>query len=332
MKKNIFKNKSILITGGTGSYGYALTNYFIKKKYPFRKIIIFSRDELKQFMMKKKLDDKKYHNLRYLIGDVRDKERLKTAFNDVDFIVHAAALKQVNAAEYNPIEFIKTNVIGAQNIVECALESNISKIIALSTDKASSPNNLYGATKLCSDKIFINANNIVGKKNLKFSVLRYGNVMGSRGSVLNEFLEQKKKGKLYISDKLVTRFHIDLQNAIDVSIVGLSKMLGGEIFIPKIKSYKLLELAKAVCENCKIKNTGLGAGEKLHEEMISLNEIRNTYDLGNYYVIVDGINVKKYKKYKKITRKKAYTSDTNEFIKYDELKKAVLKYKADVAV
>lgn len=326
MNKKIFKNKSILITGGTGSYGAALTEYLIKNKYPLRKIIIFSRDELKQFNMKKKLSDIKYSNLRYLLGDVRDKERLKIAFNDVDYVVHAAALKQVNAAEYNPIEFIKTNVIGAQNIVECALESNISKIVALSTDKASSPINLYGATKLCSDKIFINANNIVGKKNLKFSVLRYGNVMGSRGSVLNEFLEQKKNMELILSDKSVTRFHINLESAVNLSILALKNMFGSEIFVPKIKSYRLIDLAKAVCKNSKIQIKGLGIGEKLHEEMISVHDIVNTYDIGKYYVIIDGFNKEKYKKYKKFSNQRGYTSDKNNFIKHNELKKIVSKY------
>lgn len=326
MNKKIFKNKSILITGGTGSFGHGFIRYLIKNKYPLRKIIIFSRDELKQFVMKKELSEKSYPNLRYLIGDIRDKERLKTAFNDVDFVVHAAALKQVSAAEYNPTEFIKTNVIGSQNIVECALESNISKIIALSTDKASSPSNLYGATKLCSDKIFINANNTVGKKNLRFSVLRYGNVMGSRGSVLNEFLEQKKRGEILISDKSVTRFNIELLNAVNISLQALSAMVGGEIFIPKIKSYRLIDLAKAVCKKCKIKTIGLTVGEKLHEELISLNDVKNTYDLGQYYVIVDGLNKKKYKKYKKFISKKGYSSNNNEFHKCDELKKMISKH------
>lgn len=210
--------------------------------------------------------------------------------------------------------------------VQCALESNISKIVALSTDKASSPINLYGATKLCSDKIFINANNIVGKKNLKFSVLRYGNVMGSRGSVLNEFLEQKKNMELILSDKSVTRFHINLESAVNLSILALKNMFGSEIFVPKIKSYRLIDLAKAVCKNSKIQIKGLGIGEKLHEEMISVHDIVNTYDIGKYYVIIDGFNKEKYKKYKKFSNQRGYTSDKNNFIKHNELKKIVSKY------
>lgn len=273
MNKNFFKNKSILLTGGTGSFGTAFVDYLLRHKVPLKKIIIFSRDELKQFEMSKIYNENKYPCMRYFIGDVRDKERVKMAFRDVDIVVHAAALKQVPAAEYNPVEYIKTNIIGAQNIIEASLDTNIQKVIALSTDKASSPINLYGATKLCSDKLFVSANNIIGSKNLIFSVIRYGNVMGSRGSVLHNFIEQKSNKMFEITDVKMTRFNITIKEAINFVIERLSSMKGGEIFVPKIPSFRIIDLAKAVSEKCKIKITGIRLGEKLHEEMIS------TFDL-----------------------------------------------------
>jgi UDP-N-acetylglucosamine 4,6-dehydratase (inverting) len=323
MNKNFFKNKSLLLTGGTGSFGSAFVNYLLKNKAPLKKLIIFSRDELKQFEMSKIYNENKYSCMRYFIGDVRDKERLKMAFRDVDIVVHAAALKQVPTAEYNPIEYIKTNIIGAQNIIEASLDTNIQKVIALSTDKASSPINLYGATKLCSDKLFVSANNIKGSKNLMFSVIRYGNVMGSRGSVLHNFIEQKSNKLFEITDVKMTRFNITIKEAINFVIERLSSMKGGEIFVPKIPSFRIIDLAKAVSEKCKIRITGIRPGEKLHEEMISTFDSVNTVDLGNYYAILSSRVPNKY--YKNFLKKEfSYRSDTNShFLKIEDLKKII---------
>jgi UDP-N-acetylglucosamine 4,6-dehydratase len=319
-----FKNKTILITGGTGSFGQALINYLLKIKNQPKKIIVFSRDELKQFHMSKFFDQKKFSNIRFFLGDIRDKDRLKLAFEEVDIVVHAAALKQVPAAEYNPFEFIKTNIIGSQNIVEACLDSNVKNVIALSTDKASSPINLYGATKLCADKLFIGANNIKGKKDIKFSVVRYGNVMGSRGSVLHNFLEQKKNGILSITDTQMTRFNINMNEAIQFVINALAKSKGGEIFVPKIPSFYIADLAKAVCHNCKIKIVGIREGEKIHEEMISKNESFRTVDLVNHYAILSSHIFKYYKNYKFLDSNFAYRSNTNSnFLTVGQLKKIV---------
>ncbi len=328
MLKKFFKNQTILITGGTGSFGKAFINYLLDKKIPLRKIIIFSRDELKQYEMSQIYDEKKYPQLRFFIGDIRDKDRLKIAFKDVDFVVHAAALKQVPAAEYNPLEFIKTNILGAQNIIEAALDNNIKKVVALSTDKASSPINLYGATKLCSDKLFINSNNIVGKKDIKFCVVRYGNVMGSRGSVLHKFLEQKKEGYLSITHREMTRFNISLNQSVEMVLWSFINSLGGEIFVPKIPSFRVVDLAKAVCEKCQIKIVGIRQGEKIHEEMISVNDSRTTMDLKNYYSILPDHLIEKYLKLKFRLVKKdfAYRSDTNDtFLGVGQLKN-LIKY------
>ena len=281
MKKNFFKNKTLLITGGTGSFGKALVNYLLINKFPLKKIIIFSRDEFKQFEMQKSFGDK-YENLRFLLGDIRDKDRLNFALKDNDIVIHAAALKQVSTAEYNPIEFIKTNVLGSQNLIEASINNSTKIVVALSTDKASSPINLYGATKLCSDKLFVSSNNIKGNKNLRFSVVRYGNVMGSRGSVLHNFIDQKKKGKLLITDKEMTRFHIMLEDAISMVIHAIMNAKGGEIFVPKLPSFYVTDLARAVCSDCKIITTGIRPGEKLHEEMISIYENQNTLDFQKY--------------------------------------------------
>ena len=324
MNKNYFKNKSLLITGGTGSFGKAFVSYIIKNRYPLKKLIIFSRDELKQFEMNQVFSDKKYPFLRYFIGDVRDKDRLKLAFEEVDIVIHAAALKHVPAAEYNPFEFIKTNVIGSQNIVEACLNSKVKNVIALSTDKASSPINLYGATKLCADKLFIDANNIKGKKDIKFSVVRYGNVMGSRGSVLHNFLEQKKNGILSVTDTQMTRFNINMKDAIQFVINALTKSKGGEVFVPKIPSFYITDLAKAVSPNCKIKIIGIREGEKIHEEMISKNESYRTVDLGNYYAILNPRILKYYKNNKFLKSNFAYRSNTNkDFLTVEQLKKII---------
>jgi UDP-N-acetylglucosamine 4,6-dehydratase (inverting) len=328
--KNFFKNKSILVTGGTGSFGKQLISYFIKEKFPFLKIIVFSRDEFKQFEMSKTFDEKKYKNIRYFIGDVRDKERLKLAINNVDIVVHAAALKQVPVAEYNPFEFIKTNVLGAQNLIECCLGSSVTHVIALSTDKASSPINLYGATKLCSDKIFIAANNIAGNQNIKLSVVRYGNVMGSRGSILDTFFEQSKNKVINITDKNMTRFNINMKEAIDLVIYSLINMKGGEIFVPKIPSFRVVDLASAINDEAKIKIIGIRPGEKLHEEMISTHDSLNVYDLGKYYVIVPHYLKSKYSKSKIVKKNFCYSSDKNsKFLNITELKKIIINYRKD---
>jgi UDP-N-acetylglucosamine 4,6-dehydratase (inverting) len=294
---------------------------------PLKKIIIFSRDELKQFEMNKLFNEKKYKNIRYFIGDVRDKERLKLAVNNVDIVVHAAALKQVPVAEYNPFEFIKTNILGAQNLIECCLGSSVTGVIALSTDKASSPINLYGATKLCSDKIFIAANNIIGKQNIKFAVVRYGNVMGSRGSVLDTFFEQSKNRKISITDKNMTRFNINMKEAIDLTIYSLMNLKGGEIFIPKIPSFRIIDLAKAISKESKIKIIGIRPGEKIHEEMISAHDSSDVYDLGKYYIIIPNYLKNKYSLRKIVKKSFSYNSYNNpEFLSINQLKKIITHY------
>lgn len=326
MLNKFYKNKTILITGGTGSFGKAFVSFLLEKKIPLKKIIIFSRDELKQYEMSQIYPEKRYSHLRFFIGDVRDKDRLKTAFKNVDIIVHAAALKQVPVAEYNPLEFIKTNILGAQNIIEAALDNNVRKVIALSTDKASSPVNLYGATKLCSDKLFISANNIVGKKDLRFSIVRYGNVMGSRGSVLHTFLEQKKTGFITITHPEMTRFNISLNEGVKMVLWTIANSLGGEIFVPKIPSFKIIDLAKAVCNQCTIKISGIRPGEKIHEEMISNYDSRTTIDINNYYSILPYNLVKKYLslKFKLVKKDFSYSSNTNKvFLSIPQLRKII---------
>jgi len=330
MNKNFFRNKSILITGGTGSFGKALVSYLINNNYPLKKIIVFSRDELKQFEMSQYFGIKTYPIMRYFIGDVRDKERLKLALRDVDFVIHAAALKQVPAAEYNPIEFIKTNILGAQNIIEATFDSKVKSVIALSTDKASSPINLYGATKLCSDKLFVSANNMKGDRDVKFSVVRYGNVMGSRGSVLGEFFNQKKRGIIEITDKRMTRFNIMLEESVQMVVWALYNNLGGEIFVPKIPSFYVLDLAKAISNNsCDIKEVGIRSGEKIHEELISIHESQYTFDLGEYYSITPINLFKKYHniKAKKLKKDFTYSSNNNiNFLNIGDLKKIISKF------
>lgn len=328
MNKNFFKNKNLLITGGTGSFGKAFVNYLLKNKIPLKKIIVFSRDELKQYEMSINVSEKKFSNIRYFLGDIRDKDRLFFALENVDIVVHAAALKQVIAAEYNPIEFIKTNIIGSQNIIECALQTGVQNIIALSTDKASSPINLYGATKLCADKLFCSANNIKGLRDTKFSVVRYGNVMGSRGSVLQNFLKQRNNRELLVTDLRMTRFNILLDEAINMVIWAILNARGGEIFVPKIPSFNVIDLAKAVCEKSKIKIIGAKPGEKIHEEMISSYDSRNTFDLKKYYAIVPENLVEFYKKkFNLVEENFSYNSKTNKiYLKRNELKKIVQNF------
>ena len=312
-----FNNKVFLITGGTGSFGKALSAYLLKTYKP-KKIIIFSRDEFLQFEMSKEEIYKKNEKImRYFIGDVRDYKRLEYALYKVDYVIHAAALKQVPTAEYNPDEFVKTNIIGAQNVIDACIASNVKKIVALSTDKAAAPINLYGATKLCSDKLFTSANNKIGNKKIIFSVVRYGNVMGSRGSVIPYFKKLKKTEPFPITDTRMTRFNITMNESINLVLFALNKGKGSEIFIPKIPSYKILDVAKAINANCKIKIVGIRAGEKIHEEMITESDSYSTFDLGKYYVIVNPSNrlVLKYYKttkiFKKVPENFSYNSGEN---------------------
>lgn len=328
------KFKTMLITGGTGSFGKAYTKYLLNKSKNLKKLIIFSRDEWKQSEMKKEFPQKKYPILRYFLGDVRDLQRLKRAFNEIDIVVHAAALKQVPAAEYNPTEFIKTNITGAQNVIEAAIDCKVKKVIALSTDKASAPINLYGATKLCSDKLFIAANNYSGSRNIIFSICRYGNVMGTRGSVVPLFIQQSKKKFLTITDKEMTRFNITLDESINLVNYAINNSMGKEIFVPKIPSYKLLDLAKSINEKSKIKIIGIRSGEKIHEEMITLDDSYYTIENSKNYIILPKLEKKILNKYlkkfkaKKIKKPFSYNSKDNpNFLTIKKLRKLILKHK-----
>ncbi|MEI8292962.1 MAG: UDP-N-acetylglucosamine 4,6-dehydratase (inverting) [bacterium] len=277
---------SVLITGGTGSFGKKFVEILLKQRPDIRRLVIYSRDELKQFEMAQNYPSSKYPNIRFFIGDVRDADRLRLAMDGIDTVVHAAALKQVPTAEYNPFECIKTNVFGAQNVIEAAMATGVQNVVALSTDKAAAPINLYGATKLCSDKLFIAANNIRGHRDLKFSVVRYGNVMGSRGSVIPFFMEKRKTGVLPITDPAMTRFNISLDEGVEMVFFALEHSLGGEIFVPKIPSYRITEVAKAIGPDCEHPVVGIRPGEKLHEEMITSSDSQSTIETENYYVIV----------------------------------------------
>ena len=286
----MFNKKSILITGGTGSFGKEWVRYILKKFKSIRRLVIFSRDELKQYEMEKEFNLKKYPCIRYFIGDVRDSERLTTALRDIDYVIHAAALKQVPTAEYNPIETIKTNIIGAQNLIEASLKNKVKKVIALSTDKASSPINLYGATKLCSDKLFIAANNIKGKKNIAFSIVRYGNVMGSRGSVIPHFYQQIKEGKnITVTDPNMTRFMMTLDDAVNLVLYAFKNAKPGDIFVQKSPATTIYLLAETMKEiynsKVKIKNIGIRHAEKVHETLLSKEERMVSKDLGEYFRI-----------------------------------------------
>ena len=301
-------NKTILVTGGTGSFGKKFLETALNKYKP-KKLIIFSRDELKQYEMQQNPIFKKYENIiRYFIGDVRDAERLHRAFHEVQVVVHAAALKQVPAMEYNPFEAIKTNVIGAENVINASIDQGVEHVIALSTDKAANPISLYGATKLCSDKLFIRANTYTGKGKTKFACVRYGNVMGSRGSVIPIFQEQIKTGTLTITDDRMTRFWITLQQGVDFVIKCLGIMKGGEIFVPKIPSMKVIDLAKAMAPNCKFKIIGIRIGEKLHEAMILEDDARITKEFKDMFII-DNLNM--HKDGKTLSEGFKYTSDNN---------------------
>ncbi|HHU91800.1 MAG TPA: UDP-N-acetylglucosamine 4,6-dehydratase (inverting) [Halanaerobiaceae bacterium] len=304
--------KTILVTGGTGSFGKKFTR-MVLDRYDVNKLIIFSRDELKQAQMRAEFGDNP--KLRFFIGDVRDKERLYRAFDGVDVVIHAAALKRVPECEYNPFEAIKTNVIGAQNIIDAAIDRGVSKIVALSTDKAVNPINLYGATKLCSDKLFIAGNSYVGGKDIRFAVVRYGNVVGSRGSVVPLFMKLKNTGKLPITDPRMTRFWITLEEGVEMVFTALEKMQGGEVFVPKIPSMKITDLAKAIAPECELEIVGIRPGEKLHESLITASDARHTLEFDNYYIIQPEFSwwrLGNHKDGKPIEEDFEYTSDKNE--------------------
>ena len=323
-------NGSYLITGGTGSFGRTFLKKLISKNKKIKRIVIFSRDELKQSELQNIYPKSKYPFLRFFLGDVRDFERLKSAMIGIDIVIHAAALKQVPSTEYNPFEAVKTNILGAQNVINSSFENRVKKVIALSTDKACAPINLYGATKLCSDKLFISANNIKGKKDIKFSVVRYGNVFGSRGSVYGIFKKFLNKGFFPITNKNMTRFNITLEKGIDIVSYAISNSFGGEILIPKLKSFKILDLAKTMNMKNKIKIIGLRQGEKIHEQMVSSSDSFNTLETKNFYIILPNDNSEVYKYYKlKFNAKKVregfeYSSNKNgKYLNTNEIKKII---------
>ena len=325
-------NKSVLITGGTGSLGHALTRRLLTIN-PKLRLVIFSRDEQKQFQMEQKYPVGDYPGIRYFIGDVRDKERLTRAMSGVDYVIHAAAMKHVHLAEYNPSECIKTNVGGAQNVIYAALQTGVSRVVALSTDKACAPINLYGATKLTSDKLFVAANNISGSNPIRFSVVRYGNVMGSNGSVIPFFLKKKHAGFLPITDPKMTRFNISLEEGVDMVIHALENAWGGELFVPKIPSYNIMDLAEAIAPNLEHRIIGIRPGEKIHEEMISLSDSLNTIDLGSYYAILPTSprwRMEEYENqfdFKRIESAFSYNSGSNaQFLTVSELRNLIKKY------
>ncbi|MBO6979368.1 MAG: UDP-N-acetylglucosamine 4,6-dehydratase (inverting) [Prochlorococcus marinus XMU1428] len=328
------ENSKILITGGTGSFGRSFVNHIVHNFPSVKRLVVFSRDELKQFEMQQLYPEEKFPQLRFFLGDIRDQNRLKTALNDIDIVIHAAALKHVPIGEYNPIEFIKTNVIGSENLAIACMNSNVKKVIALSTDKACSPVNLYGASKLCADKLFVASNNTKGFKNIKFSVVRYGNVMGSRGSVIPFFINKAKTGILPITDKSMTRFNIILDEAVEMVVWALKNCLGGEIFVPKIPSYRILDLAEAIGPSCKHEYIGLRPGEKIHEEMISKSDGPSTIDLGKYYAILpsDQKLLKLYEEkninFSKVESNFYLDSKNNDLISPQDLRK-IIKLKID---
>tara|TARA_Y100000816_G_C26093030_1_gene577907 strand:+ start:516 stop:1517 length:1002 start_codon:yes stop_codon:yes gene_type:complete len=332
---SILKNKSILITGGTGSFGQEFCKTILEKHKNIKKLIVFSRDELKQFDMSLKKEFSRNKKVRFFLGDVRDKDRLLRAFNNVDIVIHAAALKQVPTAEYNPTEFIKTNVIGAQNIIEAAIDKNVRQVIALSTDKAVAPVNLYGATKLCSDKLFIAANDYAGFGNRRFSIVRYGNVISSRGSVIPKFKSINEKNislKFPVTDIGMTRFLISLRKGVETVIFALNNQVGGEIFVPKMQSCRVIDICSAINKKRKIKYVGIRPGEKLHEEIIPITDSSNTISLKNYFVIIandiNKLKIKKhYKKkynYKSVNKDFSYNSSDNKFLKVKQIQ-SILK-------
>ncbi len=322
--------KHVLITGGTGSLGKQLVKTILKRWPNVKRLIVFSRDEQKQFQMNMEYPSVPGGNMRYFIGDVRDADRLRTAFKGVTHVIHAAAMKHVHIAEYNPMECVMTNVMGAENVINAAMEAGVENVVALSTDKAAAPINLYGATKLCSDKLFVAANNIKGFSNIKFSVVRYGNVMGSNGSVIPFFMERKKTGVLPITDPNMTRFNISLQEGADLVLHAMEHAWGGEIFVPKIPSYKLTDVAKAIGPECKVEIVGIRPGEKVHEEMITESDSFSTYDLGKYYAILPQVPAFKIEDYiknfnaKKVKEGFKFNSGQNtEWVNAEQLRELI---------
>lgn len=322
--KKIFKNKVILVTGGTGTFGNAFIDYVIKKKINLKKLIIFSRDEFKQHYLQLKYPEKKFKFLRFFLGDIRDQERLNMVFQNVDFVINAAALKHVYKAEYDPIEFIKTNVIGIQNIISCSLRNKVEKVITLSTDKACEPSNLYGASKLCAEKVLQAANNIKGNKKVSFVVVRYGNVLNSRGSIVPRLKDLKNKNQINITDRKMTRFSMLAYDAVELVLWSFANTYGTEIVIPKLKSYKLIDLVKAIYPKAQVKCEGKKIGEKIHEKLISDLEAENTYDVGKYFLIINNEKIKKEYLSNKIKLKKVkfinYNSKNNIYLSINELK------------
>lgn len=334
----MLNDKSILITGGTGSFGKAFVATVLERYPDVRRLVIYSRDELKQFEMAQRFPTEKYRGLRYFIGDVRDEARLRRALEGIDVVVHAAALKQVPAAEYNPFECIKTNILGAQNVIEGCLDCGVSRVVALSTDKAAAPTNLYGATKLCSDKLFIAANNIKGSRDLRFSVVRYGNVMGSRGSVIPFFLEKRASGTLPITDAAMTRFNISLQQGVDMVLWSIENAWGGEILVPKIPSYRVVDVATAIDPQCAQTVVGVRPGEKIHEEMITTSDSPNTVDMGRYFAILPTAGAYTIEDYCQRTGSRlvepgfSYDSGANpEFLSVAQLRALIAEHVGDIA-
>ena len=326
-------NKSVLITGGTGSFGKEFTKTILKRWPDINRLVIYSRDEQKQFQMAQEYPEKKYPMIRFFIGDVRDYKRLKRALNGIDFVIHAAAMKHVHIAEYNPDECIKTNIGGAENVIQASLETAVKKVVALSTDKACAPINLYGATKLTSDKLFIAANNIRGNKDIVFSVVRYGNVMGSNGSVIPFFMKKRKGGVLPITDPNMTRFNISLKDGVEMVLHALEHAWGGELYVPKIPSYKIMDVAEAIGPDCEKKIVGIRPGEKVHEEMITSSDSFTTYDLGKYYVILPQKPAWDLAKFidhfqaKKVPEGFNYNSgENNEWVNVEELRRLIKEH------
>lgn len=331
----MLNNKNVLITGGTGSFGKMFTKLIFKRFPDIKRLVILSRDEQKHYQMGLDYPENKYPAIRYFIGDVREESRLISAFEGIDIVIHAAAMKHVHLAEYNPMECVKTNILGAENVINAALKTGVKKVVALSTDKAAAPINLYGATKLASDKLFIAANNIKGKRDITFSVVRYGNVMGSNGSVMPFFLKKKPEGVLPITDKRMTRFNISLEDGCEMVFNAIENAWGGEIFVPKIPSYKIVDVATAIAPECKQVEVGIRPGEKLHEEMITISDSYNTIDLGKYYAILPQqpiFNVEEYKthfKAKAVPQGFSYDSGTNDQWETIESLRALVKEHVD---
>ena len=325
-----FKHRRILITGGTGSFGQAFVRAVLEQAPDIERLVILSRDELKQSEMAQTFPDTVYKGIRYFLGDVRDLDRLRRAMEGIDTVVHAAALKQVPAAEYNPFEFVRTNILGAQNVIEAALDTGVKHVVALSTDKAAAPINLYGATKLCSDKLFTAANNIRGSRDMRFAVVRYGNVMGSRGSVIPFFLERRKTGVLPITDPAMTRFNISLREGVEIVLWALENARGGEIFVPKIPSCRITDIAYAIGPDCEHRIVGIRPGEKIHEEMITASDSFNTADLGCYYAILPKAGEHTLERYCELNGAQpvkpgfAYNSATNpDFLSVEQLRELI---------